>query len=170
MSAFEKRIADRSDCDDPEKIQLEKFVENAFKAGMTCAAAHQAIRFTLLGEPASKANSRKLVHFRTRPAVIKSDKARNYEADALKQIPPAAKRMLKGDLAVTINVFYASRRPDLDESVILDVMQSKVKAGVIERRGVYLNDRQVKVKHIYWHLDQKNPRAEILVEPICSLL
>jgi Holliday junction resolvase RusA-like endonuclease len=51
-------------------------------------------------------------------------------------------------------IHYASRRPDLDESVILDAMQ-----GI-----VYKNDRQVKEKQIYWGLDPQNPRCEILVE------
>ena len=46
-----------------------------------------------------------------------------------------------------------SRRPDLDESVILDCLEGKV----------YKNDRQVKAKHIFWGLDKENPRAEIEV-------
>jgi Holliday junction resolvase RusA-like endonuclease len=51
-------------------------------------------------------------------------------------------------------IHYASRRPDLDESLILDLLQ-----GV-----AYVNDRQVKEKHIYWGLDKENPRAEIIVD------
>ena len=61
--------------------------------------------------------------------------------------------MLTGDLWVDIKIYYATRRPDLDESVVLDCMQ-----GLI-----YANDRQVKEKHIYWGLDKENPRAEIVV-------
>ena len=34
--------------------------------------------FQILGEPASKANSRKIVTMRGKPVSIKSDKARNY--------------------------------------------------------------------------------------------
>jgi hypothetical protein len=29
---------------------------------------------------------------------------------------------------------------------------------------VYKNDRQVKERHLYWHLDKENPHAEILIE------
>ena len=50
-------------------------------------------------------------------------------------------------------IYYASRRPDLDESPILDCMQDYV----------YYNDRQVKEKHIYWGLDKENPRTIIRV-------
>ena len=106
----------------------------------------------IYGEPASKANSRKLVTIRGRPAFIKSKKARDYVAIFDKQCPVLTE-MLEGDLSVTMTIFYASRRPDLDESVILDCMQDKI----------YKNDRQVKEKHIHWGLDRDNPRAEITV-------
>ena len=49
------------------------------------------IRFCILGEPASKANSRKIVTFGNRAASIKGDKARDFERSALQQIPPAAR-------------------------------------------------------------------------------
>lgn len=106
----------------------------------------------VLGEPCSKANSRKVATFPNRkPLFIKSDKARKYERDALKQIRPPASP-IEGDVSLTATIYYASRRPDLDESLICDVLQ---KAGVIG------NDRQIKEKHIYHGLDRDNPRAEI---------
>jgi len=106
----------------------------------------------VMGEPASKANSRKLVMFGKRPAVIKSQKAREYVKAFGEQVKPI-KNLLEGDLAVHITIYYASRRPDLDESVILDCMQ-----GVI-----YANDRQVKEKHIFHRLDRNQPRSHIFV-------
>lgn len=137
------------------------------------------IRFTILGEPASKANSRKIVTIKGRPSSIKSDKARNYERDALKQIPPAARLRIEGPVRVTLRIFYASARPDLDESVVLDVLQDRwarcepyVDAnGDTQTRhcvqcGVYRNDRQVHEKHVYHGIDKRNPRTEVLVEPL----
>lgn len=124
------------------------------------------IELTILGEPASKANSRRLVTFGNRPASIKSSKALSYEQSAILQIPEHAKKMLEGDLQVKIHIYYASRRPDLDESVILDCLQAKYKKGELIRRGVYINDRQIKRKLITWGLDKVNPRAEIIVEKI----
>ena len=56
-----------------------------------------------------------------------------------------------------MKIYYASRRPDLDESLILDLMQ-----GII-----YENDRSVKEKHIFWGgVDKEDPRAEIVVSVI----
>jgi len=63
---------------------------------------------------------------------------------------------MTGDVYVEITIWYASRRPDLDESVILDAMQ-----GLI-----YENDRQVKEKHVFHRLDKDNPRAQITVRPL----
>lgn len=136
------------------------------------------IRFVILGEPASKANSRKIVTINSKPSVIKSKKARNYETDALMQIPPAARQRLDGPVRVTLRIWYASQRPDLDESVVLDVLQDrhgKAKRGPngeqiaprqLLQAGVYRNDRQVKEKHVYWSLDRTNPRTEVIVEPL----
>lgn len=135
------------------------------------------VRLVIYGEPASKANQRQLVSFPDgrggkRPALIKSQKARDYENDALRQIPPAARARFACPVKVTMRVFYASERPDLDESVILDVLQDRfVKQGdarVLVQKGVYRNDRQVREKHVYWGKDPKNPRAEIEVEPIIA--
>lgn len=131
------------------------------------------IAFTILGEPASKANSRKLVTIGGRPSTIKSEKARDYEAMAVQQIPPRCRVQLKGPVCVTLTVYYASERPDLDESVVLDVLQDRYKTigrGDDKRRelvqkGVYVNDRQVREKHIYHAIDRANPRVEIVVEP-----
>jgi hypothetical protein len=86
---------------------------------------------------------------------IKSKKALAYEKAFANQCP-MRECLIEDDVAVTIRIYYASRRPDLDESLILDCMQDRV----------YKNDRQVKRKHIFWALDKENPRAEISVERI----
>ena len=108
----------------------------------------------MFGEPASKANSRKIVRHpgTQRPMVIKSQKARDYLRDFEKQCP-ICDPPLEGELAVTMTIYYASRRPDLDESLILDAMQGKI----------YVNDRQVREKHVFHGLDKDNPRTDIAV-------
>lgn len=108
--------------------------------------------FTIEGEPASKANQRKLVLIKGRMVPIKSKKALDYVKEFQKQIPkidPLTEDYVK----VEMMIYYASRRPDLDESLILDCMQNYV----------YYNDRQVKEKHIYWGLDRDRPRTIIRV-------
>ena len=115
----------------------------------------QAVSFTIYGEPASKANSRRVVKFGSTIRVIKSEKALSY-SDMFKQQCPKLPELIECAVAVKMKIYYASRRPDLDESLILDLMQD----------FIYRNDRQVKEKHIFWGLDPDNPRSEILVEPL----
>ena len=115
----------------------------------------QVLSLFILGEPASKANSRRVVKFGNMSRLIKSQKALNYSDTFRLQCPPLAK-LMTGDLRVTMRIFYATRRPDLDESLILDLMQGLV----------YENDRQVKERHTYWGLDAENPRSEIIIEQI----
>ena len=153
------------------------------------------IRLTILGEPASKANSREMATIGrgdTRRTILrKSDKALGYETDALRQIPPAARQRLEGPLRVTLRIWYASERPDLDESLILDILQDRYKTikhperhashsdgtqtmqsgrseRVLVQNGVYRNDRQVREKHVFWSLDRANPRTEIEIEPLAT--
>jgi Holliday junction resolvase RusA-like endonuclease len=115
----------------------------------------QSISLYILGEPASKANSRRVVKFGDMSRLIKSQKALNYSDYFRTQVIPL-EVLMTGDLRFTARIFYATRRPDLDESLILDLLQ-----GVI-----YKNDRQVKEKHVYWGLDPANPRTEIIVDKI----
>jgi Holliday junction resolvase RusA-like endonuclease len=137
------------------------------------------IAFTILGEAASKANSRKIVTIGGRPSSIKSKKAREFEADALKQIPPEARQRIEGPVRVTLRIFYATERPDLDESLVLDVLQDRFSSAkkdkvtgaitqprVLVQSGVYRNDRQVREKHIYHGIDRRNPRVEIEVNAV----
>ena len=118
----------------------------------------QTLSLKIFGEPASKANSRKMVYIKGKPLFIKSEKALAY-AKAFKQqcVVPPLLMFIGEDVSVTIRIWYASRRPDLDESLILDLLQGEA----------YINDRQVKEKHIYWMgVDKDNPRCEIEVSPI----
>jgi Holliday junction resolvase RusA-like endonuclease len=124
-----------------------------------CAEELQVLSQIIFGEPASKANSRRVVHYGGMSRLIKSKKALSY-SDVFKQQCRPLATLMTGDLRVTLHIFYASRRPDLDESLILDLMQ-----GLI-----YENDRQVKERHCYWGLDPENPRSEIIIEKIPEIV
>jgi len=117
----------------------------------------QTLSLKIFGEPCSKANSRRIVKFGSRIASIKSDKALSYAESFKRQCVTAPSTIFLDDVMVTIRIWYASRRPDLDESLILDLLQDVA----------YKNDRQVKEKHIYWMgVDKENPRCEIEVSII----
>ena len=110
---------------------------------------------TIVGEPASKSNQRQLVKIKGRLVPIKSKKALNY-SKAFDQQCRKLKNLYEEDLIIAIKIYYRSRRPDLDESLILDLLQNKI----------YKNDRQVKLKYIEWGLDKENPRSIIVAGPL----
>lgn len=112
------------------------------------------IYLVVRGEPASKANQRRLVLRGNKPMFIKSSKALSYAESFALQVRPVAD-LLEGQLRVDMWIYYATQRPDLDESLILDLLQGKV----------YLNDRQVRERHVYHYIDKENPRVEIAVRP-----
>ena len=78
-----------------------------------------------------------------------------YLYDFKKQCPKLS-QLLEGDLSISCHIWYASRRPDLDAFLIFDAMQGMI----------YKNDRALKEMHLFWHLDRKNPRSEIIVKQI----
>lgn len=139
------------------------------------------VSFTILGQAYSKANSRKIVTIAHRPASVKSDKALGFEAMALRQIPPKARVRFDVPVRVTMRIYYATERPDLDESLVLDVLQDRyaykyerpaepgypmLRRRVRVQDGVYQNDRLVREKHIYHGIDKAQPRVELEIEPI----
>ena len=147
------------------------------------------IKFTILGQPCSKANSRQIVTIADRPAVIKSKDARDYERTALLQIPPEHRQAIECPMRITVHAYYATERPDLDLSVVLDCLQNRYKTvkgalvkvsegiyshaeseRVITQKGVVKNDRQFREQHFFHHIDKANPRAEIEIEPIAGPL
>jgi len=111
--------------------------------------------FTIRGEPASKANSRRLVSINGRPAFIKSKKAIAYSKDFGPQCP-TYDVLYEEDLAIALKIFYKSKRPDLDESLILDLLQGRV----------YKNDRSIKLKYVEWGLDRESPRILVVLGPV----
>jgi Holliday junction resolvase RusA-like endonuclease len=66
--------------------------------------------------------------------------------------------MFTGDVHVELEIFYASRRPDLDESLILDALQGRV----------YRNDRQVRKKTVTGWVDTERPRTVIRISPLAG--
>jgi len=108
------------------------------------------------GEPASKSNSSEIcTNPKGKPFIRKSRKALNYVVDAQKQLPRLP-NIYEGDVSLTAHIFYATRRPDLDESLIMDALQG----------FIYKNDRQIKEKHIYHGLDRKHPYVRIEVRAL----
>ena len=108
--------------------------------------------FVILGEPAAKSNQRRLVKVGGQYRIIKSAKALRYVRDFKVQCTKLDP-LVEDDVSVWVDVWYATRRPDLSIELILDVLQ-----GLVIK-----NDRQVKEFHARHHLSKDKPRAHIKV-------
>ena len=99
----------------------------------------------ILGEPASAKNQRRIVSVRGTPRLIKSKKALDYSRDFEMQCP-VMPVLLDGPVALRVDVWYRSRRPDL---AVIDLIQDLL------QMKCYHNDRQVKASMSIWNLDPK---------------
>lgn len=116
-------------------------------------------RCVIEGELASKANSRRPVTVGrgrfARTRIIKSAKALGFVEGARRQLY-GRRPMLTGPLRMVLRIYYRTERPDLDESLVLDLLQG----------FAYANDRQVRERHVYHGIDKERPRVEVLVQQI----
>ncbi len=109
---------------------------------------------TITGQLFSKSNSRQIVmNKRTgKPMVIKNAKAIKCKKDFTLQLKALWDRPpIPEPVHLVAEIYYPSRRPDLDESLFMDCLQD---AGVVE------NDRHIWEKHIKKFIDKENPRVE----------
>ena len=110
------------------------------------------VNHTIYGICQSKSNSRRLVTIAGKPRFIKSSSAIAFET-AVKQQVPAKACLMEGDLGFHADIYYPTRRQDLDPSVVLDALQ-----GLI-----YKTERQIKKISSARYLDKHDPRVEFSV-------
>tara|TARA_R110000765_G_scaffold347587_1_gene437670 strand:+ start:541 stop:891 length:351 start_codon:yes stop_codon:yes gene_type:complete len=90
-----------------------------------------------------------------KPRFIKSKKAllysRNFDLQCL-----VRKELFEEDLSIAIKIYYRTRRSDLDEALILDLLQGRV----------YKNDRSIKSKYVEHGLDKERSRSVIVISSL----
>lgn len=101
---------------------------------------------TILSHLASKSNSRRKTNW---GGVIKSEAAMSFEHDFFLQCI-GKKEAYPGPVSMSVHVYYADNRRDLDISLLQDCIQ---KAGIIK------NDRQIQEIHAWRHVDKEKPRV-----------
>lgn len=112
--------------------------------------------FVVKGEPASAKNSRRIVLRGKHPRLIKSKKALEY-CDAFALQCPNLEELIECDVALRLDVYYQSRRPDLAAmDLVMDLLQGRV----------IKNDRCVKASQSVWNLDKENPRTRIRIRKL----
>ena len=113
-------------------------------------------KFIITGNTPSKSNSYKVIRLGNRCGLGKQKKLYDYEKSFLSQMQQYDYEMIEGNFKFIIDVFYDSRRPDLDNSlkVVLDCLQ---KCNAIK------NDNKAMEILARKHLDKENPRVEFSI-------
>ena len=114
------------------------------------------MKYIIIGNTPSKSNSYKVIRLGNRCGLGKQKKLYDYEKSFLSQMQQYNYKLIEGNFKFIIDVFYDSRRPDLDNSlkVVLDCLQ---KAKVIK------NDNKAMEILARKHLDKINPRIEFSI-------
>ena len=120
-------------------------------------------KITILGNVPSKSNSYKIIlrSFKGKKSysIGKTAKLKRYEQSFLLQCKKHVRDIIEGEFSFEIDVYYDSKRPDLDNSlkIILDCLQT-VRMIKNDNKCVHINARKFK--------DAKNPRIEFSISRI----
>lgn len=114
---------------------------------------HEA-RATIPGQPPHLKNELKAHNRGNYASIILSETARDYKAFWKAVVEPVPKHLIIEDpVILCVWIFYTSRRPDLAEDLVQDLLQ-----GYLIK-----DDRQVYERHVYKWFDKESPRVEIEV-------
>lgn len=109
--------------------------------------------FSIPGNLPRKSNQRRIaINKKTQKLfVIKSEKALKYSDIFEQHISDEIKSQYSGNLLLVANIYYASRRSDLSDELLCDLLQ---------KYGVVKNDRDIVEKVLFGFVDKENPRVE----------
>jgi len=116
-------------------------------------------KYIIKGNCPSKSNCYKVIRLGNRCGLGKQKKLERYENSFKLQMLNYKYKLIESNFKFVIDVYYDSRRPDLDNSlkVVLDCLQ---KAEVIK------NDNKCLEIVAKKHLDKIDPRVEFIITPI----
>jgi Holliday junction resolvase RusA-like endonuclease len=116
-------------------------------------------KYIVRGNVPSKSNCYKVIRLGSKCSLGKQAKLKNYEKSFFSQIVEYDFDLIDGLFEFDIDVYYDSRRPDLDNSlkVVLDCLQ---KVGAIR------NDNKCMKITARKHLDKEDPRCEFSITVI----
>lgn len=119
---------------------------------------------TMPGQLCSKSNSRQIVKFGNRTALIKNAEARTYVQTFIRLFHNASRMPFIGPVRLIAAVFYQDRRRDLDVALLQDCLQ----VGSVNNKGsgIIENDRQVIEIKAARYIDKLNPRTVFMLEEI----
>lgn len=126
---------------------------------------NEAIKFTIHGAPITKKNSQRIIRVAgNRPMIVPSAKFKEYEREAVYQIPARYKgKKLDGQYNLRVEYYMPTRRRVDLVNLLEATCDILVSAGVIkdDHSGIIVAHDGCRV-----HYDKEDPRAEIALEEI----
>jgi Holliday junction resolvase RusA-like endonuclease len=105
------------------------------------------------GTTPSKSNQYKLIKIAGHCSMTKTDKVKSFEEAFMWQLPGKWRHKQIGLFELTIDVYYPSKRSDLDNSL-------KVVLDCLQRAGTIKNDNNCMKIVAQKMIDKENPRIE----------
>ena len=121
------------------------------------------MKYIIAGNVPSKSNQYKVIKLGNKCSLGKQSQLKSYENSFKLQMLNYTYELIESNFKFVIDVYYDSRRPDLDNSlkVVLDCLQ---KAQAIK------NDNKCLEIIAKKHLDKEKPRIEFEIIPIQNKL
>lgn len=112
---------------------------------------------TILGNTPSKSNCYKIITLGKHASLAKTPVLKKYEESFFWQVGPLRDKMIEVPFEFYIDVFYPSKRSDLDNSfkIVLDCLQ---------KNKVIKNDNNCSLIHARKFIDKNNPRIEFKIK------
>jgi len=117
------------------------------------------MKYTIKGNCPSKSNQYKVIRLGHKCSLCKQSSLKTYENSFTAQMSQYDYELIEGNFKFEIDVYYDSRRPDLDNSLksTLDCLQ-KCNAIKNDNKCIEIIARK--------HLDKENPRIEFDIIPL----
>ena len=113
-------------------------------------------KYIIKGNCPSKSNQYKVIRLGSKCSLCKQTQLKTYENSFASQMSKYDYEIIENNFKFEIDVYYDSRRPDLDNSLksTLDCLQ-KCKAIKNDNKCIEIIARK--------HLDKENPRIEFVI-------
>ena len=112
--------------------------------------------FTITGNCPSKSNCYKVIRLGNRCSLGKQKHLKSYEDSFMVQMLNYKYELIDTEFKFIIDVYYDSRRPDLDNSL-------KVVLDCLQKAGANKNDNKCIEIVAKKHLDKDNPRVKFSI-------
>ena len=114
------------------------------------------MKYIIKGNCPSKSNQYKVIRIGSKCSMCKQSSLKTYENSFITQMSVYDYKLIEGNFKFEIDVYYDSRRPDLDNSL-------KSTLDCLQKCNAIKNDNKAMEIIARKHLDKEDPRIEFTI-------